>query len=256
MELKFLGTGAADWPELKTGDGFHRYLSSLLVNKTLLIDAGPCIFSFESDCGTDLYSEVKNVLFTHSHRDHFCPDSILRLADRSGAVTVYGDPVFADLLPKDVRITFVPVYPFREIVMGDITVLPLPANHGTSYPAEQALHYTLSSSGKTVFYGCDGAWLFNKVSHVLRKMSFDAMIFDMTCGDGEGDFRIFEHNTIKMVEYMLVTIRRSFPEMLNKNCLLIGSHLARTLHTGPEELKQRLYPSGLNAAYDGMEIFL
>ena len=36
MKLTFLGTGAADWPRKKEGNGFARYLSSALVNDEAL----------------------------------------------------------------------------------------------------------------------------------------------------------------------------------------------------------------------------
>ena len=77
MKLTFLGTGAADWPAKPAGNGFHRYLSSLLIDDTLLIDPGPCVPD-----AAEKYADpdrVENILVTHSHSDHFSAKTLEKL---------------------------------------------------------------------------------------------------------------------------------------------------------------------------------
>lgn len=121
-----------------------------------------------------------------------------------------------------------------------------PANHAT---AQNPQHFVIESKadGKKIFYGCDGAWLLYPVWRALREQHFDAMIFDCTVGDVPGDFRIFEHNTIAMVEIMCQTLA-PYSERF------YVSHMARTLHTDHETLIKRLAPAGIVPAYDDMVV--
>ncbi len=64
-----------------------------------------------------------------------------------------------------------------------------------------------------------------------------------------GDFRIFEHNSIAMVEIMCQTLAPYSDQFF-------VSHMARTLHTDHETLRKRLAPAGIVPAYDDMEVIL
>ena len=219
MRLHFLGTGAADWDPNKPEKGHqYRRLSSLL------IDPGPCIYEFAQTYGyPKLFSEVKTVINTHRHRDHFCQETLDMLA-----------------LP----LTEVENFTTAETDAYRITAYP--ANHAT---AQNPQHFVIESKadGKKIFYGCDGAWLLYPVWRALREQHFDAMIFDCTVGDVPGDFRIFEHNTIAMVEIMCQTLA-PYSERF------YVSHMARTLHTDHETLIKRLAPAGIVPAYDDMVV--
>ena len=250
MKLTFLGTGAADWPKKKEGTGFARYLSSALVNDDLLIDPGPCVPDAERDISPALLEGVTHILLTHSHGDHFDPETLAFLASRR-RVRFYATATVAPLVPVIPGLEFVTVTPFLPFRAGKYRVLPLPSSHSTGIPVETPVFYVISEGDTNLFYGLDGAWIPNKTFNRMKSIAFDAMVFDCTSGDVDGEFRIFEHNTIPMLEYMLRSIRLSFPSMLKPGCLLVAHHLARTLHTGPEELEKRLSSFGMTAAYDG-----
>ena len=81
MKLTFLGTGAADWDiNAYTPGVFHRRFSSVLVNRDLLIDPGPHVFHYaEHSNDPHILDGVKNILVTHTHSDHFCPETVERL---------------------------------------------------------------------------------------------------------------------------------------------------------------------------------
>jgi len=249
MKLTFLGTGAADWPKERQSD-FHRYLSSALVDNSLLIDPGPCIFSFEAEQSAPLYNAVTDVILTHAHSDHYSAESLLRLCENH-PVTFYATEAVREVVPVHPDLIYIPITPFVPFRAGEYNILPLPGNHSTQIPEEQPIHYVVSKGEKTLFYGLDGAWLQNKTFNTMKKLSFDAMIFDCTSGEIEGEFRIFEHNTVPMLEYMLKSIRMSFPAMLKPGCQLVATHMAMTLHGSHEALEKRLQSFGMTAAYDG-----
>ncbi|MBR0143740.1 MAG: MBL fold metallo-hydrolase [Clostridia bacterium] len=250
MKLTFLGTGAADWPRKKEGNGFARYLSSALVNDDLLIDPGPCVPDAARDFLPTLPDGVTDVVLTHSHGDHFAAETLSFLAAEH-PVRFYATEEVAPLVPALPGLTFIPVTPFVPFRAGKYELLPLPASHSTGIPEETPVFYVICEGDTRLFYGLDGAWIPNKTFNRMKSFAFDAMVFDCTSGEIDGEFRIFEHNTIPMLEYMLRTIRVSFPSMLKPGCLLVAQHMARTLHQGPEALEKRLSSFGMTAAYDG-----
>lgn len=225
MKLLFLGTGAADWNEKDKSNPEYRRNSSLLVNNDLLIDPGPCIFDFEQSFGyKNLYGDLKQVVCTHKHSDHYNEETLKRLG-----------------LSLTVTEDFVPTK------VGDYVITALPANHET---VDEAHHLIVEegSTGKRFFYGLDGAWLPYETGKYLRRQQFDMMLFDATIGsredtDGILDFRIFEHNSLEMVEMLCNTY--------SKNCSLFYiSHMAKTLHRPHKELCEYMAGFGIKVAFD------
>jgi len=227
MKLHFLGTGAADWKinDPRKDLNFRRY-SSLLIDGKLLIDPGPCVYEFASTYGyPNLFDNVETVINTHNHKDHFNADTLARLG-----------------------VPLTEIADFESAETDNYLISAYPANHAT---AQSPQHFIIESKmdGKKIFYGCDGAWLLYPVWRALKEQHFDAMIFDCTIGDKAGDYRIFEHNSIPMVEIMCQTLAPYSDRFF-------VSHMARTLHTDHETLRNRLAPSGIIPAYDDMEIIL
>ena len=260
MKLLCLGTGAADWdPKLATSDPAFRRLTAALVNRDLMIDCGPCVHEFESTFGYNgLYRGVTEIIVTHSHGDHFNADAVAQIANAADApVTVYGDPVIGTLLPLSEKLRFVPFVLFTPTKVGRYTVTALPANHSTPYPEEQPLHYVIEDEAeeKRFFWGCDGAWLYNQTYHFIKKLKFDAMVFDCTVGDIENDFRSFEHNNIRMLDELGKSLI-GWHHILKEDGQLYANHMARTLHTNHQTLTARLAPLGMIPTQDNMEIVI
>jgi len=225
MKLHFLGTGAADWDITETSrDINYRRFSSLLIDDILLIDPGPCVFEFAESFGYQkLTQDIRYIVNTHRHGDHYDNETVEKLC-KNGA---------ENYVPER----------GRQITVGGHTVTAYEANHGTCADAN---HIAVEdSAGKRLLYACDGSWF--PYSTYLDICSFkpDMLIFDCTVGDAEGDYRIFEHNNIRMVLEMAMTLRQYCGGFM-------VSHMARTLHGSHGELCERLMPHGIIPAHDDM----
>ena len=259
MKLEFLGTGAADFDISKRGDykEFRRF-SSALINDDLLIDPGPHIFDYaEMNRVDSLFNNIKYVIVTHSHGDHFSADIVKRLAEISPGLTLYGDPVLkarvADKYPELENMKFESPGMMSTIDIGKYSITTLPANH-TGVGEDMTRHYFIveNESGKKLFYGADSAWLTVNEWNFIRGKRCDAMVFELTIGDAPGDDRVFSHTNIDMLRVMLQTVRKQ--RAIEQGGRVYTTHMARTLHYDHATLAEQLRPMNATPAHDGMKI--
>lgn len=252
MDIEFLGTGASDWDvSLRDTSGYRRF-SSALIGGRLLIDPGPHIFGFTEDFNcAGLLENAGAVIVTHSHGDHLDLKSVSRLCSE-GVNKIYCEehvaPILSDV--KNIDIHIMPL--FEKIEICGFGVTAVPANHGTEICGEQAVHYIAEKDGKRMFYGCDGAWIRRDAWYYMRNYAYDLFVLDGTLGDDYGDYRIFEHNNLRMAEIIAETIKNT--GVLKDGGKIILSHFAHGCHGTQAELEKRLAPFGISAAYDGMRI--
>lgn len=259
MELLFLGTGAADWSPKHKGGDLYRRLSSALVNDDLLIDPGPCIYDFAEECkNTELYLNVKNVILTHSHSDHFNPGTLLRLTRESkhtlhfwAQPTAY-EKLLAAATNGEKLPVFHPLMPMVAEVIGNYDILPCYANHGDLPAGEIPLNYIVKQGDRSFFYGSDSGWLMYETYKKIKKAKPNVMIFECTTGYAPGDERIFGHTSIAMIGIMMESIVAQ--KATAEDCRYFATHMARTLHTTHEDTAERLRPFGVTPAFDGMKI--
>jgi phosphoribosyl 1,2-cyclic phosphodiesterase len=218
--------------------GECRRFTSTLIDGCLLIDVNPDVLSMIDK------TAVRAVIFTHSHRDHFNPDALRALAP----CAVYAHESWADEITGE-GLTVIPLTIGEDVLLPTgHTITPIPANHSTEKKHERPLHY-LIERGKRILYATDGAWLLNEEHHIIGSRTLDAAVFDATIGDGfDGDWRIFEHNSIDMVRLMTATLRKH--GRLSESAPVFLTHMARTLHGTQAEIEVKL-ESPFAAAYDG-----
>ena len=71
----------------------------------------------------------------------------------------------------------------------------------------------LQRSGKTLLYGCDGAWFGCRTWSGFGKYRYDCIILDATFGDDTSKYRIpdrwilFAHNGLSMVRHICESFR-------------------------------------------------
>lgn len=263
-ELLFLGTGAADWPEIPddsvkydTNKKIRRRTTTLLNNR-YLIDCSPFSFDYAEYLGVDT-AGITDIFLTHSHIDHLYRDSLLKFAKNAKhKITFHCHKDAVERIPLENKeldlITVAPFEVFDEIVTDDFTVIPLYSNHTVENSPETTVHYVFKCGNKSFFYGCDGAWLLSKTWEYLCKCKLDLVIFDGTVGDYEDDWRIATHNSIPMIRIMVKAMKAK--GIIDDSSAIIINHLARTLHLGIEETEKLLAKDNMIAAYDSMRFTL
>ena len=223
VKFLFLGTGAADWPQKKTADlQEFRRLSSALIDQVLLIDPGPQVLDAMRECGKDP-AAVRYVINTHRHEDHYCAEIV-------SALTAMGAQ-FTELSAGETA------------QLGRYTVSAYAGNHAT---CAGTVHFMITAPESSVFYGLDGAWLLYDEVQAIRRHRPSLAVLDATIGDVDGDYRIFEHNDLRMV----LEMQKTLEPYVGRFCI---SHMARTLHTDHKTLAERMARHGITVAYDGME---
>lgn len=223
MKLQFLGTGAADWTKKDIENPEYRRNASALVDDVLLIDPGPCVPEAMETFGLN-ENNVKYILNTHRHGDHFNEETLARFTAKGAQ--------------------FVPLAAGETAQVGPYTVQALAGNHAT---CPGTVHFIISDGEKRLFYGLDGAWLLYEEYQALKNGPVDFAVLDATVGHKAGDFRIFEHNDLRMVAEMQATLA----PYVGRFCI---SHMARTLHTGHAELAADMEKLGIETAFDGLVV--
>ena len=225
MKLTFLGTGAADWngPDER---GEYRRFTSTRLDDALLIDVTRTVLDEIPDPAA-----ITDVFFTHSHGDHFDIEALRALAP----CRVYAHESWARAIAGD-GLTVVPLKPGEPVEAAGFTVTPMPSNHSTGRKDETTLHYLVEKDGKRLLYATDGAWLRNEEHHIIGQRTLDGIVFDATIGDGhDGDWRVFEHNSVDMIRLMLKTLLRT--GRLKAGAPVFLTHMARTLHAPQAQLE-------------------
>lgn len=259
MKLTFLGTGAADW-DINQYDAMpeFRRFSSALVNNDLLIDPGPHVFHFAEKNGTpDLLDGVKNIIVTHSHGDHFCPETVAQLCEGRDCIIWCAPECMKVLNAKlgneaALGIQFRSTEIGKTYEIGEYRITPLRANHFAT-PGEITRVYLIERDGRILFYGCDSAWLPTETWNFMRELPINTLVMELTCGEiATYDWRIFEHNTPEMLEIMLTMFKKY--NRFAPDVKYYVSHMARTLHGDHASVVRLLAPMGVTPAYDGMQI--
>ena len=252
MKLKFIGTGAADWGE--PGEGFYRGYACALIDGSVMIDG-----TMRALRGMGDPSAITDILYTHSHDDHFDPALLAAIAP----VRAHAHKSWAG----EIAVPGVKVIPFdalSDFEAGGLRVTALPANHSTGRAYEMPVHFIVRGGGRTLFYATDGAWLLNAEWHALLKEELDAAVFDATVGEMyPGDYRIFEHNTVGMVRLIARMLRNpmngpnpapgGIRPVLRPGAKVYLTHMARTLQPAHEALAKSCEGEFV-VAYDGLEV--
>ena len=263
LELLLLGTGAANWPkkypplEQKLTRGQTRGMSSMLINGHILIDCGSTVLDVMKRYDVDP-AGVTDILLTHTHSDHLHEGNILAIANARdaslGALKFWGDPEALKKVPDSDRIEKRPVGIEQSFNIDGLKITGLESNHLVEDSKEKCLIYLIEGSTRSVLYATDGAWLLTSTWGYLRRKRLDAIIWDATCGEGSGDYRVFSHNDLTMIRHMNKSLAAA--KILKPDAKIILTHIAARLHPPHDVLEKRLLPEGLIPAYDGMSVVL
>ena len=258
LQVRFLGTGAADWKG-RDERGEHRRLSSILLDNSIFIDLTATNLEM-----IPAEAHPETIFYTHSHGDHYHPASALR----AGVKRVYLGQTWYDIAKADFQRAatqaevpmpeIIPLYVGQKVYVGDVAITPLPASHATGYQFEQTLMYLIEKQGVRLIYATDtggipavAARLAGIDAHDRSGKPITALIMEATMGIGyDDDFRSFTHTSVAGVERVVRVLEKTKRYTPAANQPVYLTHMARTLHGTQAELDRDL-PKPLRAARDG-----
>jgi phosphoribosyl 1,2-cyclic phosphate phosphodiesterase len=142
----------------------------------------------------------------------------------------------------------VEVSPGREITDGDMTILPIAANHA---PGKAALVYVFRRNGKSLLIANDTGWLTDESWEVLRSQSLDAAVIECTSSLKYPDQR--NHH---MGANTTVAFRDQLRNIgcLKPDAIVVTNHFSHNGNSLHQVLEDFFVPKGIAVAYDGMVI--
>lgn len=275
MKIHILGSGGGEgYPALfcgcehcnaarKAGGKSLRSLSQTLIDNKLLIDLPADTLSHFRQNSIN-FGDIENVLITHVHADHYCPNLFeTRGTDFAPVLTyeklhVYGNADVKRLfngyyrlfpIRDEIRknIIFHTLTPFESVKIGDYTVTPLKANHA---PEQVALNYIIDDGKTALLYLLDSGYpsedTLAAIANYPRK--FSCVVMDCTMGVNDYVYHMnFEQD--KQLKCKLLDMG-----VTDEKTRFLVAHITHN-HCGlHEEIEQYFKESGIVPAYDGMVI--
>lgn len=199
MKITYLGTGASEAvPSVfcqchvceiarKNKGKEIRARSGAVINETLLIDVPPDILLSSLRADISL-TDIRDVIFTHSHSDH-C--DAFELSIRAHKITgyriddytthVYGNKTVENTLhlSKDLKtLDYTYVEPFKTFSVYDgINITPMLTTHN---PNEECYIYLIEQNGKCFLYGNDTGIFPESTMDYLKGKYVDCISLDCT----------------------------------------------------------------------------
>lgn len=270
MHLRLLGTGSADgWPnafchcvscEAQRAAGVLRGQTSALLRidgNAVLLDPGPEVLAAATRCGESL-ADVRVVLVTHAHADHFGPQLLLFRSwvsdeplDVVGPATVVDEARRWVAPDSSVRFHAVGSGDVLELGTGRpeeerLHVQVLPAAHEVMARGDAVLYDIRGADGARVLWACDtGPWE-QSWFETVRDAAYDAVLVEETFGDrtdlGSG------HLHLGTLGPLLERLRAV--GAVTTSTEVVAVHLSH--HNPPEdELVRRLADLGARPGTDG-----
>lgn len=274
MKIQFLGTAAAEgYPALfctcerckkarALGGKNIRSRSQAIIDDKIIIDFNADAFYHSALYNID-YTNLKTLLITHIHEDHFVPVEInfrnRGFASLDETVTnkldIYGSVDIAEPLKtyfkddENYGFNINIKNEFEPFFAEDYKITPLKANHGTANP----FIYLIEKDGKTLLYGNDTGifpdetyqYIENNVKHI------DLLILDCTEGT-----KVIKYKTHMNLERNII-VKNCLSEMgvIDDNSILCLNHFS---HNGENTLYEDMCTAadkeGFIVSYDGMNI--
>ncbi len=245
FSFRFLGTEACDMDWTRYGEPGIYGSTQTLVNGTVLIDAGRTGFRSLKRFQVDP-KQVDELWFTHYHDDHCFPEEVAQIVQsRAGSpkpLVFRGTALLLEAL-KDAlppacasQVSWEPFAVGHAFESHGWKVTPLLANHADDLFDNLPVHFLVQGKRRNFLYALDGAWLTKKARMALQGLHLDAIIWDATV-ECPGDYRIFEHNDLAMIQTMTQALTDA--RIVDAKTLLVLDHLARSLWRQPIQVPAR-----------------
>lgn len=219
--MRFLGTGAAELlpnpfcgcplcEEARKRPEYARLRSSFQYDDTTLIDFGPDILAACHKLSVSL-KNLKDVLITHLHEDHFCIANMdvitmsstsddtpytVHLSREGWEALILHRKAVSDATGGNVNLLkavdrgwygFQPHDAFETFAIGEKTVFTVRGNHPGMGYNEHSQHYRITEGGKTLLYALDGGLYSPESLEALSGVPLDILVMDATFGSAPLD---------------------------------------------------------------------
>ncbi len=277
MKIHFLGTGAAEGvPAMfcncaycnairKAGKKEFRNRTQILIDGVLSLDFPPEAYANSLNYGYN-FTNLKNILVTHSHQDHFyAHDFILRgykyAAVAEPLLEIYGNSVVAEIFREctshemkpevAANIKFNEIQPYTVLNVDGYKVIAIPANHGKI----DCLLFYVEKNGKGYLHLHDTGRIGEEALEYLAQngAKVQAVAYDCTFVGGVGGENA-RHMGIEDV--MLIKEKLLKLGVINTKTKNIITHFSHNANPTRANLKKIEKQYGVIAAYDGMKIDL
>lgn len=272
MKLTFNGTAAAEgFPALFCecehckkarilGGRNIRTRTSCLIDGQYLFDFPPDVYMHVLHGGLRL-SEVRHVIITHSHEDHFQPDE-LKMKRRPFAypaegevLNIYGNERVRERFSiagcddevNRENLKFIRVSPGNTFRAGEAEITPFKADHNNE---NEICHiYSFSLGGKTILYGHDSGYFPEETWEALNGFRFDLVVLDCTFGNIDWDSGHMGIKADAEVKKRLIETG-----CCNEKTVFIATHFSHNCAPFHDNMTGMAGEYGFIAAYDGMTI--
>lgn len=262
IQVRFLGTGGADWRGPAENGELRRHASILADGKVL--------FDYTAT-SADMIPEGVHpevIFYTHSHNDHYEPKPALELGIRR----VYLNETWLERATKDFQRAaeqtgkpmpeIIPLKLGQTVEQDGLKVTPLPANHASNHVDEETVIYLIEKDSTRLLYATDTGGLTARATGYagIGQFSFErkfltGIIMEATMGVGfKEDQRIFSHSSVDLVASTVRVLSESRKYLPVAGQKVYITHLSKTAHTGTQEEIERSLPEPLSCAYDGLEV--
>lgn len=237
-----------------------RTRSSAIIDDVMQIDISP---EFSHQIARDDIDarKITDLLFTHTHPDHFNVGDLFSRMEGYGhhidqQLNVFGNDIAIsgciDVLPgySKERFQFNPLVPFVTQESHGYRITPLLANHAKW---EFCYVYFIEKQGKTLFYGHDSGWFPDLTWQWLAGRHIDLSVLECTFGYN-GNTRTDGHMSLETV--LAAKEQLKALGCYNEHSQLVISHISHSANMTHEELVKDMEPHGITVAFDGQTITL
>lgn len=275
MKIKYLGTGAAERvpamfckcqvcqaARMNGGKDIRSQSQLVIDDDKLLIDfPGDTYFNALRN-GIDL-SDIKHLLVTHWHSDHFYGEDVAYRQEPYGrnlssTMNIYGPARVYDFYARAIklegildpaRIQYTIVNPFQEFVVDNYTIWTFRALHGDRNG--DCLFYAISDGEKNILYAHDTGKFDDEIYHYIieKEMRFDLVSLDCTRQIEESEKSHMNFKDVLDVKTKLGEIGA-----IDSNTILVVNHFSHNGGLNYKEMYNLGKNNGFQVSYDGMEI--
>lgn len=276
MKIQFLGTGAAEGvPAVfcncdyckrirELGESEVRTRSQVLIDGVLSVDFPPEAYVHSLRHGFNL-TDLKYLLVTHSHMDHFYAHDFILRGYKYARVNVpqlqiYGNEevlkVFSECTRREMKPTVAPnvvlhkISPCQVFTVGEYRVITVPAQHSDK---EECILFYIERNGKGYLHLYDTGRIPERAFEFLAQnrakanlVAIDCTFLEYTAGEKSRHMGI--EDDMAMKEKLLKA------GIIDNNTQIVITHFSHNGNPTRAHVNEVAQKYNVTAAYDGLEI--